>query len=122
MPDKATEEGKMAATGGKARWTSWGVLGAVGALVIGIYAWRANSGTFELLCSGPQDSYYNLLVRGFRDGQLNLKREAPPGLAEPGAARDLVWAPAVTAGLADLSYYKGKLYLYFGVTPALLLF
>ena len=25
-------------------------------------------------------------------------------------------------GLHDLSYYKGKLYLYFGVTPALVLF
>ena len=26
------------------------------------------------------------------------------------------------SGLLDLSYYKGRLYLYFGVTPALILF
>ena len=32
--------------------------------------------------SQPADSYYNLLVQGFRAGQLNVKREAPPGLAQ----------------------------------------
>ena len=28
------------------------------------------------------DTYYNLLVQGFRAGQLSLKKEVPPGLAQ----------------------------------------
>jgi tetratricopeptide (TPR) repeat protein len=80
----------------------------------------------ESLGSGAQDSYYNLLAQGFREGHLSLKREAPPELAQPGAAldggllEDHAWLE--NHGLYDLSYYKGKLYLYFGVTPALVLF
>jgi hypothetical protein len=92
-------------------------LGLVCALVIGVYAWRAHSGALELLASGTQDNYYNLLVRGFRDGQLNVKEEVPPGLAH---LDDWTWLQ--NHALLDLSYYKGKLYLYFGVTPALVLF
>ena len=74
-----------------------------------------------------------MLVQGFRSGQLNLKREVPPELAQiadPSAAlanpaerdawHDLNWV--LLHGLHDLSYYRGKLYLYFGVTPALVLF
>jgi len=74
--------------------------------------------------SDPADAYYNQLVQGFRGGQLNLKREAPPGLTkladpyDPVANTPYRWDD----GLHDTSYYKGKLYLYFGLTPALVLF
>ena len=108
------------------RWAQCAVLGAVCALVIGVYAWSAHSGVLELLGSGAQNSYYNLLAQGFREGHLSLKRETPPELAQPGAAldgrllQDHAWLE--NHGLYDLSYYKGKLYLYFGVTPALVLF
>ena len=75
-------------------------------------------GDLGALGSGAQDSYYNLLVQGFRDGHLNVKRDVPPGLVtwrdDPSG-----WLDA--HGLDDLSYYKGKLYLYFGVTPAVVL-
>ena len=54
--------------------------GAVCALVIGFYGWSANSGVLELMGSGAHDSYYNLLVQGFRDGHLSVKREAPPDI------------------------------------------
>jgi len=97
------------------------VLGVVCSLVVGIYAWRANSGMLELLGSGPQDSYYNLLIQGFRAGQLNVNREMPPGLARGPLDRSVDW-DIVGKPLHDLSYYNGKLYLYFGVTPALVLF
>ncbi|MGD1083269.1 MAG: tetratricopeptide repeat protein [Verrucomicrobiota bacterium] len=112
----------MGAIGGGVRWTRRVVLGAVCALVIGVYSLSAYSGVLEWLASNAENTYYNLLVRGFRDGQLNLKREAPPALAQPGGPAALAWTDSVSAGLADLSYYKGKLYLYFGVTPALVLF
>ncbi|HZP60850.1 MAG TPA: DUF6541 family protein [Opitutaceae bacterium] len=74
--------------------------------------------------NNPADAYYNLLVDGLRAGQLNLKKEVPPGLktlADP-------FDPSANAAyrtrgrLHDLSYYNGKLYLYFGITPALVLF
>src|SRR5665213_1051076 len=64
------------------RWTLYAVLGAVCALVIGVYAWSASSGMMELECLTAKNTYYNLLVDGFRAGQLNLKTEVPPGLAQ----------------------------------------
>jgi hypothetical protein len=104
---------------------AWRPLAAVCALVIGVYAFMAQSGLLELLSPSAADTYYNLLVRGFRAGQLSLQKEAPPGLAELANPYD----PSANAPyrlmpyrLHDLSYYKGRLYLYFGVTPALILF
>jgi tetratricopeptide (TPR) repeat protein len=117
MSDSASKEKEAVATEGGSRWARCAVLGAVCALVIGFYAWSASSGVLELMGSGAQDSYYNLQVQGFRDGHLSVKREAPPNLGDPAK---LKWQQ--NYGLDDLSYYKGKLYLYFGVTPALLLF
>jgi tetratricopeptide (TPR) repeat protein len=71
------------------------------------------------------NTYYNQLVEGFQAGQLSLKVDVPDGLAQLANPYD----PNATAqyrttkyALRDLSYYKGKAYLYFGVTPALLLF
>src|SRR5271169_6233704 len=77
------------------------------------------------MCPSAAETYYNLLVRGFRAGQLSLKKEVPPGLAQlpdpydSAANADYQSEPY---RMLDMSYYKGKLYLYFGVTPALILF
>jgi tetratricopeptide (TPR) repeat protein len=85
----------------------------------------AQSGVLELFSPDAAESQYNLLVQGFRAGRLSLKKEAPPGLARLADPYD----PAANAvyrdppyRLLDLSYYNGRLYLYFGVTPALILF
>ena len=108
------------------QWLYQAVFGLVCALVIGIFAWSAESGFLELASPRAQDSYYNLLVQGFRAGQLNVNREAPPGLAQlanpydPALNASYVWDARCPA--YEMSYYKGKLYLYFGVTPALVLF
>jgi tetratricopeptide (TPR) repeat protein len=99
-----------------------GVLAAVCVLVIAIYVRAAHPGIPVSGRMSAADNYYNLLVQGFRAGQLNLKKEVPPALAQladpyaPSAYASYGWE----AG--DLSYYKGKLYLYFGVTPAVVLF
>ncbi len=104
---------------------TWRSLAAVCALVIGVYAYMAQSGVLELVSPNAGDSYYNLLVQGFRAGQLSLKKEVPPGLAQltdpydPTANEPYRFPPYT---MLDLSYYKGRLYLYFGVTPALVLF
>jgi tetratricopeptide (TPR) repeat protein len=74
----------------------------------------------------PADTYYNLLVQGFRAGQLDLKTEVPPGLLQlpdpydPNA--NCAFRLQDGHPLHDLSFYRGKLYLYFGITPALVAF
>jgi tetratricopeptide (TPR) repeat protein len=103
----------------------WKTLGVVCALVIGIYAYMSRSGPLELQSPDASDTYYNLLVRGFRAGRLSLEKEVPPGLAQladPYNPTANAVYRAAPYRLHDLSYYKGKLYLYFGVTPALVLF
>ena len=104
----------------KSRWIQHGVLGVVCALVVGVYAYTAHEGAVTQPSQNAAGSYYNLLVQGFRAGQLNLKKEVPPGLAQLAAP----YAPTALrpTGVMDLSYYRGKLYLYFGVTPAVVVF
>jgi hypothetical protein len=126
MMDRKLDSGNASAPKGEVQWMGHAVFGMVCALVIGIFAWSAKSGWLELASPRAEDNYYNLLVQGFRAGQLNVKREAPPGLAhvadpyDPGINELYVWD---THHLSyDMSYYRGKLYLYFGVTPALVLF
>ena len=104
---------------------AWKLLAAACALVIGVYAYMAESGLLELLSPSAAETPYNLLVQGFREGHLSLKKEVPPGLAQLADPYDphanvLHWA--LPDRMFDLSYYKGRLYLYFGVTPALILF
>jgi len=103
----------------------WKSLGAACVLVVAIYGYTAPLGKLESLVLNPADTYYNLLVQGFRDGHLSLKKEIPPGftqLADPydPAANHLY--RGMPYGMSDLSYYKGRLYLYFGVTPVLIVF
>jgi Flp pilus assembly protein TadD len=110
-----------------ARRASWVILGTVCALVVGFFAWSAKPGWWEEISTPrAEDAYYNLLVQGFRAGQLNLKMELPAGFAQLPDPYD----PTANAKyredekhpLWDLSYYHGKMYLYFGITPALVLF
>jgi tetratricopeptide (TPR) repeat protein len=101
------------------------LLGAVCVFTLGFYAWSARPDVRQMYDIGnPADAYYNLLVQGFRSGQLNLKKEAPPGLAKLADPYDPATNGPYREGnlLHDVSYYRGKLYLYYGVTPALVLF
>lgn len=88
--------------------------------VIAFYAWAvAPGGHFFSGFNGGSD-YYNLLVKGFRSGHLSLRVDVPPGLLKLKDPYD----PAQNApfGMHDLSFYKGRFYLYFGVAPALTLY
>ncbi len=105
---------------GLSRWRQHGLLAGVCASVIAVYIGIAREGAETQPSLNPAGSYYNLLVQGFRAGQLNLKKEVPARLAE--MADPYTPSPMRPVGVMDLSYYKGKLYLYFGVTPAVLLF
>jgi hypothetical protein len=104
---------------------AWKSLAAVCALVIGVYALIAHPGFVTSTRPNAADNYYNLLVQGFRAGQLSLKIEAPPALTQLTNPYDPAANTRFRTGpdrLLDLSYYKGKFYLYFGVTPAMVLF
>ncbi|HUL51792.1 MAG TPA: tetratricopeptide repeat protein [Opitutaceae bacterium] len=101
------------------------VLGAGCALVVALYAVIVAKGVTEWSGASAAENPYNLLVAGFRAGHLSVAKEVPAGLAKLADPYD----PAANAayrslpiGLHDLSYYQGRLFLYFGITPALLLF
>jgi len=111
-------------TASSSRWRAL-ILTGVAALVLVAYALAAHSGMLENLSSSRGETYYNLLVRGIAYGRLSLARGVPAGLAHlPDPFDPVANAPyrLVPNGLHDLSYYGGKLYLYFGPTPALVLF
>jgi len=112
---------ELAVLGGTMK-NAWISLAAVCALVIGVYACAAHSGIPVSGRMSAPDNYYNLLVQGFRAGQLSLKKEVPPALAQLADPYDPSAYASYREEAGDMSYYKGKLYLYFGVTPAVVLF
>jgi hypothetical protein len=89
------------------------LFGALVAVVGAFYFWTS-------LTSVGAPNYYGLLAESFSNGDLALPIEPPPELL----ALDDPYDPAQNAGLIlwDASLYQGKYYLYFGPTPALLLY
>ena len=100
------------------------------ALIVTLYAFLACSLPSELGNKTAGDAYYNLLIKGFAKGYLYLDQPIPEGLL---ALKD-PYDPTLNGTyqgvnyqttpprLHDLSLYRGKLYLYFGVVPAVILF
>jgi hypothetical protein len=72
------------------------------------------------------DHAYNRLSRGLLSGHLYADKPVPPGLErlpDPYDPRaNEVYRMGAPDLVHDFSYYKGRLYLYFGVAPALLVF
>jgi len=67
--------------------------------------------------------FQNLQADGFLNGQLSLKLPVPDGLKRlPDPYDPVANAPFRQRGLHDLSFYRGKLYTYFGPSPVVLLF
>jgi hypothetical protein len=63
---------------------------------------------------GPED-YYNLLVEGFLKHQVSLNADVDPGFLSPDSA-----VRARAPYKLDAALYKGRYFLYYGVTPAVL--
>jgi tetratricopeptide (TPR) repeat protein len=123
MSDKASNLEKVMPPGSGIHWMQDMILCVVCAMIVGFFVWATDSAPPpDPKSPHAQDSYYNLLVQGFSEGHLYVKRDAPAALSQFADPYD----PAVNAPFAralnDLSYFKGKLYLYFGVTPAVVLF
>jgi len=97
---------------------------AAALVVAGFTALLAGSRSYVTTRPAAEEPY-NLVVEGFREGHSWLAKEAPPELAK--AANPYLFATyrpflGPPWGVIDLSYYRGHLYAYFGVTPAVLLF
>ncbi len=93
-------------------------IGVLSASTIVIYIWVVSIG---LWTTWPNEtSYYDLLATAFSHGQISLEVQPDPALFtlenlyEPGSREGIpvLW---------DASLYKGKYYLYWGPTPAMLL-
>ncbi len=102
-------------------WVNNAIFGITCALVIGVFACTAKTGFRQLSHPGTQNSYYNLLVQGFQAGQLNLKKDAPPQLTQVSDPYNPALNAPYVSDVVDTSYYKGKLYLYYGVAPVVVL-
>src|SRR6266496_5419261 len=103
-------------------------------LVLALSVWTAGTNGVSLAPSDnapivPTDEvvpglrhygFYNLLSDGFMAGELSLRVAPHPWLL----ALPDPYDPAINGPwrFHDLSLYKGKYYLYFGATPALILF
>ena len=101
------------------------VLAAIGALFTALALGLAIRHPTGWANESPRDDAYDLLVEGFQGGQLSLKKEVPAGfkaLPNPYDPEANVRFRQPPDELHNLSYYRGRLYIYFGVTPALILF
>lgn len=99
------------------------IFSAFCSFLIGVLTWVTDSYSPQVNPDST-NSYYNLLVQGFQSGQLNMKMDTPPEfakLADPYSPMHS-WDQGYWSNKLVTSYYKGKFYLYFGVTPALALF
>lgn len=103
------------------------ILLAIVATLVVYIAFAATIGS-ENSGYAARDGYYNRLVDGFREGHLYLDKPVPPlllNLPNPydPAANGPVHGPMFSPECChDLSFYRGKFYLYFSPVPALLLF
>jgi hypothetical protein len=95
-------------------------------LVAATYLFLGDMGVTDRGTPLPKDAAYNQLAQGLLAGHLYVARDVPPGLAllkdpfDPAATT--VFREDPRYRLQDFSYAGGRLYLYFGVTPALFLF
>ncbi len=76
----------------------------------------------------PTTSYYDRLALAFRSGHIDLPdRPSPPLLAlpnpyDPEARKGIINTdPQLPGSIYDMSMYRGRVYLYWGPAPALLL-
>ena len=115
----AAESG-AGAGGSRRRWWERVLLGAVLLVIAGFYLWTIDPEWTMVAFTRQSGDYYALLTRGFMRGHLSLDVPADPFLATLKNPWDV--AQRAGHGVHDASYYHGRNYLYFGVTPVLILF
>lgn len=103
-------------------------------LIISIYFFHIKHSVFTYhfspgkspAVSAYTGNYYNLLVMAFKDKRLHFATDDDfPVLKQPDvyhALLDMNYNQPHTWLLYETSYYKGKIYLYFGLSPVLLFY
>lgn len=93
-------------------------------LVVLVFYLRSSWSYGKQLDPAPgRADFQNLQADAFLAGQLNLKIEVPAGLRDLPDPYDAVANQQYrSGGLHDLSYYRGRLYTYFGPAPVVLLY
>ena len=95
-------------------------------VVFAIYLFLGGMGLSERNIPSPREDAYNSLARGLLSGHLYAAKEVPPGLAALPDPYDPKANETYRSDVAymdhDYSYYRGHMYLYFGVAPALFVF
>ena len=87
-------------------------------MLIGISYYRGSLLAGDHFVSRRPVGYYGLLTQALLAGQLNLELAPDPRLLE---LANPYAGPQGTERPHDMSFYRGKFYLYYGVTPVLIL-
>lgn len=95
------------------------LFGHVWAIIFVIYTFFITFGNFTTWKASTR--YYSLLADAFGKGQLHVDVEPGQALLEAQDPYNSEGRPAFDEEVWDLSLYKGKLYLYWGPVPALLI-
>lgn len=95
------------------------LIGHAWAVILIIYVWFITFGTFTEWRASTR--YYSLLADAFGKGQLHVDVEPGAALLAADDPYNNEGRPPFDDDVWDLSLYKGKLYLYWGPVPALLL-
>lgn len=95
------------------------LVGHVWAIIIIIYVWYITFGTFTEWRASTR--YYSLLADAFGKGQLHVDVEPGAALLAADDPYNSEGRPPFDDDVWDLSFYNGKLYLYWGPVPALLI-
>lgn len=101
-------------------WLERSLVAASILIITWFYLWTVSPTGLGTFVDRQDAGYYNLLARGLLKGQLSLDLPADPALATMPDPYDPV--ARGNHGIHDASYYRGKYYIYFGITPVLLLF
>ena len=89
-------------------------------LVVAFYFWTTMSNGIDP--SAPSKYFYPLLARAFVEGHLYLDVPPSPKLLALQDPYDPQQSGVLRYAMGDATLYHGKYYLYFGPTPAILLF
>lgn len=95
------------------------LLGHIWALVFTIYAWFITFGNFTTWRNTTR--YYTQLADAFRKGQLYVDAEPGGALLAAEDPYNPNGRPPFDTEIWDMSLYKGRLYLYWGPVPALMI-
>ena len=90
-------------------------------LVFFYYFWDISNTTYDLHFKNYYPGFYNLLTDAIIAGQVHLLQKPPPELATLADPYDPEQNKPYRT-FHDVSYYKGKFYIYWGIVPALTFF